>query len=128
MYNTLPFPSLSITNYRRTRYLMRLRLRIQGELSIHQIAQFVKRKNKYFYTTLPMSGNSPLQSVFHPSTRSAFSSLFIFLKNFPQGEKLDCYQHFLLRISRMHSFLLTSNICSSIIKRAKAEPPRFYGF
>lgn len=35
---------------------MRLRLRIQGELSILQIAQFVKRGNKNFYTTLPISG------------------------------------------------------------------------
>lgn len=37
---------------------MRLRLRIQGELSILQIAQFVKRGNKNFYTTLPISDYS----------------------------------------------------------------------
>lgn len=37
---------------------MRLRLRIQGELSILQIAQFVKPQNKNFYTTLTINNHS----------------------------------------------------------------------
>ncbi len=104
---------------------MRLRLRIQGELSIHQFAQFVKREIKVFYTTLPMSGNSPLLMCFSLKHTVAFLIPFYFQKNFPQGKKLDCYQHFLLRISRIRLFLLTPNICSSIIKRAKPNRPDF---
>jgi len=45
---------------------MRLRLRIQGELSILQIAQFVKRGNKNFYTTLPISDYSLVGARFAP--------------------------------------------------------------
>ena len=40
---------------------MRLRLRIQGELSILQIAQFVKPQNKNFYTTLTIN-NHPYET------------------------------------------------------------------
>lgn len=50
---------------------MRLRLRIQGELSILQIAQFVKRGNKNFYTTLPMSDYSLVGAQFAKNSRSA---------------------------------------------------------
>lgn len=46
---------------------MRLRLRIQGELSILQIAQFVKRGNKNFYTTLPISDYSLVGARFAPA-------------------------------------------------------------
>lgn len=46
---------------------MRLRLRIQGELSILQIAQFVKRGNKNFYTTLPISDYSLVGAQFAPA-------------------------------------------------------------
>lgn len=50
---------------------MRLRLRIQGELSILQIAQFVKRGNKNFYTTLPMNGYSLVGAQFAKNSSSA---------------------------------------------------------
>ncbi len=51
---------------------MRLRLRIQGELSILQIAQFVKPQNKNFYTTLTINNHS-----YETSSPAAYKKHFL---------------------------------------------------